>query len=122
MATVQDPLYGLNISDIARICRVSLKTAKRWKAGQAVPPATALMILARDLGALHPDWSGWTISVRGELCSPENWVCSRGDVLSIQFLQAQLTAWRTEALTLREQIEGQLEDQPAPDQWEFAAG
>lgn len=109
-----------NINEIARICAVTVKTARNWKAGKSFPPATAIMVLSRDLGHFNPAWSGWHISLRGELCSPENWTCSKGDVLSIQFLQAQLSAWRNEAQELRKQIEGAFEDQPLPDQWQIA--
>lgn len=122
MVRIPDILSHYKINEIARICAVTVKTARNWKSGKIFPPPTAIMVLSRDLGSFHPAWVGWTVSLRGELCSPENWVCSRGDVLSIQFLQAQLSAWRNEAQELRKQIEGSFEDQPLPAQWEFATG
>lgn len=113
-------LFHYRIKDIARICAVTVKTARNWKQGKAFPPATAIMVLSRDLGCFDLGWAGWQISLRGELCSPENWVVSKGDVLSIQFLQAQLSAWRNEAQELRKQIQDGIEDQPLPENWSIA--
>lgn len=120
MVRIPDILSHYKINEIARICAVTVKTARNWKQGKVFPPATAIMVLSRDLGCFNSDWTGWHISLRGELCSPENWVVSQGDVLSIQFLQAQLSAWRTEAQELRKQIEGAFEDQPEPANWTIA--
>jgi len=47
-------LYGVPITELARICRVSERTARRWKNGVRRPPQTALMIVAADLGAQGP--------------------------------------------------------------------
>lgn len=124
MATRPPELDLFNISEIARICRISLKTAARWKNGQTVPPATALIVLRRDLGCLHPEWRGWTISHRGELCSPENWITTPGAVLAMHFHRSQLSALREEVLILKKQLKteevDQYEEQPLPEQWEYA--
>lgn len=121
MVRVPEILFHYNIKEIARICAVTVKTARNWKAGKVCPPATAIMILSRDLGHLHPRWKGWTISARGELCSPENWVATVGDVLSIQLTQAQLSAYRNENRALRLAVaEMEFEEQPLPTQWEIA--
>jgi len=127
MATRPPELDFFNINEIARLCGISLKTATRWKRGQVVPPETALMVLRRDLGCFHPRWSGWHISGRGELCSPENWIATPGDVLAIQLTQAQLSAYRNENAALKEEIAfleagGYEEDQPLPQEWEYKAG
>lgn len=127
MATVLDILFLFRVNEIAQRCGVSLKTARRWKAGQIVPPPAAIMLLTRDLGYLHPAWTGWVISLRGELCSPENWVATPGDVLSIQLTQMQLSTYRLENKRLKAELEsmqcaGIVEEQPLPDQWEFKAG
>src|SRR5882672_6100053 len=123
MATRPPELDLFNISEIAQLCLISLKTAARWKAGQTVPPATALIVLRRDLGCLHPAWTGWTISARGELCSPENWITTPGAVLAMHFHRAQLSALREEVLILKKQLKGeeldQYEEQPLPEQWEY---
>lgn len=124
MATRAPELDFFTISEIARICRISLKTAGRWKAGQSVPPATALMVLRRDLGCLHSEWTGWTMNSRGELCSPENWITTPGAILAMHFHRAQLSALREEVQNLRNQLRveelDQYEEQPLPSQWEYA--
>lgn len=126
MAAVADILFFFSINEIAHLCEVSLKTAKRWKAGQAVPPPTALMILGKDLECFDAAWKGWQIR-EGILYSPEGWAASPGDVLSIQFTQSQLATYRSENRALKETIStleagGFSEEQPLPDQWEFKAG
>lgn len=127
MAHDSGKYFHFPISDIAAICGVDLSTARRWLRGASCPPPAALTLLQlmrkRDIGCFHAAWRGWTINPRGELCSPENWIATPGDVLSIQFLQAQLASWRLEAMKLREELAGpQMENQPAPDQWEFKVG
>jgi transcriptional regulator with XRE-family HTH domain len=126
MRTPPAALYGINIKEIARICGVSLKTAQRWKAGQSVPPKTALMMLERDLGCFHSEWAGWKISQRGELCSPENWIATPGHVRSLQMMQATLGTYRRENASLKaavRHLEAQASgfvDQPLPQDWEIA--
>jgi hypothetical protein len=124
MVRIPEILFHYSINEIARFCGVSLKTAKRWKTGQAVPPPSAIMVLSRDLGCFNPAWAGWKISLRGELCSPENWIATPGDVLSIQLTQAQLSTYRTENRALKEALAaaeaGFFEEQPLPGQWEIA--
>lgn len=125
MATVPPELYRWGIKEIAQLCGVSLKTAARWKAGQAVPPRTAIMLLSRDLGIFDPAWKGWIIK-GNEIVSPENWIATVGDVLSIQLTQAQLSAYRSENRGLKAEIEAMLaeagycEDQPLPENWTIA--
>lgn len=125
MVRIPEILFHYSINEIARICGVSLKTAQRWKAGQTVPHATAIMVLRRDLGCFDPAWAGWTIH-RNQLCSPENWIATPGDVLSIQLTQAQLSTYRSENRALKAALEqadaAGFEEQPLPDQWEIAAG
>jgi len=126
MLRPEDILYGINVNDIARICKVDVTTARRWKRGAKCPPQTALMILARDLGCLHPNWEGWTINRRGELCSPENWIATPGAVLAMQFTQSQLATYRSENRALKAALAAQdaqeYEEQPLPDQWEYGVG
>lgn len=124
MVQVPEILFRYHINEIARICRVSLKTAQRWKTGQVGIPHTAIMVLSRDVGCFHPEWSGWVISARGELCSPENWITTTGAVLAMHFHRSQLSALREEILILKKQLKGeeldQYEEQPLPEQWEYA--
>lgn len=80
------------------------------------------MILRGDLGCLDPEWTGWLLR-RGQLITPNGFCLSRGDALSVELLQAQLSAWRSETLELRRQIEEAIfEEQPLPSQWEIATG
>lgn len=121
MADPSSPCYGLSTKDIARICKVDLATARRWKRGATCLPETARMILEGDLGCMDPAWRGWRLS-RGTLISPENWIATPGDVLSIQLTQAQLAAYRHENKALRIALdEADIpEAQPLPGQWEIA--
>jgi hypothetical protein len=123
MVQVPEILFHYNINEIARICRVSPKTARRWKAGQVGTPETAIMVLSRDIGTFHPDWIGWSISSRGELCSPENWIATPGAIRAMQFHRSQLSALREEILILKSQLATEeierYEEQPLPDQWEW---
>jgi hypothetical protein len=113
MAKVPPELYGININEIARICRVDLATARRWKRGATCPPKTALMILAGDLGAFDPEWRGWCLR-RGELVSPEGWCITVGDVLSAPLMRAQIAIYQAENFKLRAIAESFGEDQPVP--------
>lgn len=118
-------LLGIPIKEIQRICKVSLKTARRWKAGQNVPPESALMMLRGDLGCFDSAWEGWCLR-NGKLISPENWIATPGDVLAIQLTQAQLSTYRNENRHLKADLAEALlqsfEEQPLPSQWEIATG
>lgn len=104
---------GISIKEIARLCGVSLKTARRWKDGSTCPPKTALSILSGDLGFLSPHWRGWTI--RGEnIVSPEQWTVSRNDALSVPLLHQQIAVLKAENRRLQEALEPKIEDQPQP--------
>lgn len=120
MAGPHPELYGLPASYIARICKVDLATARRWKRGATCPPYTALALLAMDLGAFSVRWKGWKLK-RGILVSPEGWEATPGDVLSIQLTQMQLGDYRRENQHLRERMSAYEipEEQPLPDQWDW---
>jgi hypothetical protein len=64
--------FGTPVKEIAEICAVSLRTAYRWKTGQAYPPPTALklFLLYRDRRVLGEAWEGWLIN-RDTLVDPE---------------------------------------------------
>ena len=115
MKKVPEELYGIRISELARICKVSIKTATRWKRGQSVPPETALMVLTGDLGIFSKDWRRWC--VRGDaLVSPEGWVITSNDVRAAPLLRAQLAVYQAENRQLRK-LDLDIEEQPSPDQW-----
>ena len=107
----------LSVSDIARICGVSLKTAKRWKSGTTCPPPYVAMILRGNLGALDPEWAGWVLKA-GKLYSPEGDEYLLGDVRAVPFMRQQIFTYHTENRKLREQLEG-MEEQPAPSDWDW---
>lgn len=123
MVRIPEILFHYQFNDIARICAVTVKTARNWKTGKVFPPAAAIKLLTRDLGCFHPAWNGWVISARGELCSPENWVATPGDVRAQQFHHTLTAALREEILILKSQLKSEevqrYEEQPLPDQWEW---
>ena len=95
MATRPPELYGRNINEVARICRVSIKTATpRWKDGTTCPPMSARLLLAGDLIAFDPAWSGWRMR-DGFLVSPEGWQVGSGEVLAIRILRQQCSLLRS---------------------------
>ena len=104
-------LYGIPVKEIARICRVDLSTARRWKRGAICPPQTAVWILEGDLGCFDPAWARWRIQ-SGDLVSPEGWAITVNDVLATPLLRAQLATYMTENRKLRGLAESFAEDQP----------
>jgi Phage protein len=112
--TLPPQLIGINVNELARICRVSLKTAMRWKDGTTCPPKSALMLLEGDLGCFDAAWKGWRI-YKGVLVSPEGWEITKGDVISSPLLRQQLAAFKTELKRLREA--DVIQDQPLPSEF-----
>lgn len=108
-------LIGINVNEVARICRVSLKTAGRWKDGTTCPPYAALMLVAADLGCFDPGWHGWTLR-DGFLISPEGWQVGAGEVLAIRILRQQLAVYEAELKRLQGELVS-IHDQPLPDAW-----
>lgn len=121
MAPRPPDFFGFPVSEIARICKVSERTARRWKDGTICPPETALMILRGDLGMFDPEWRGWILR-RGCLISPEGWEIRMPDVLASRLHEAQLGVYRSENRRLKAELEhaltGGMEEQPTPDQWD----
>jgi len=100
--------YGISGEEIARRCRVSIATARRWKRGDMRIPDTAAMILSSDLGQLDPAWCGWVLR-DGKLISPEGCDATPGDVLSLRLLRSQLAAYQAEKRQLMA-----MDEQPQP--------
>lgn len=100
--------YGIPAEVIARICKVDIKTARRWKNGTNRMPETAKMVLVADLGAFSPAFAGWTLR-GGNLVSPEGWMATPGDILSVPLLRAQVAAYQA-----RERAQNAIEEQPLP--------
>lgn len=115
VANPENPLYGIPIKEIARICRVDLTTARRWKRGARCPPESALLLILGDLGCFDPSWKGWRI-YKSSLVSPEGWEIAKGDVISSPILRQQLAAFKAELKRLRETADSRQE-QPLPDVW-----
>lgn len=113
MRDPKDALSFRSIKEIADLCGVSLKTARRYKDGTVCPPPAVLLLLSGDLGSHDQAWAGWR--VRGEvLVSPEGWEITVGDVLSVPLMRAQIQTYQLEFRKMREP---QIEDQPAPETW-----
>jgi hypothetical protein len=100
--------YGIPAETIARLCKVNVRTARRWKAGGRRMPETARMIVAGDLGCFDPAWRGWAFR-DGKLISPEGWEAAPGDVLSIPLMRAQITAYQA-----KERQVLAMDEQPLP--------
>ena len=101
-------LYGIPAETIAALCKVNVRTARRWKKGERKMPEAARMIMAGDLGAFDRAWRGWSFR-DGKLISPDGWEASPGDVMSITLLRAQISAYQAK----ERQIDA-LEEQPLP--------
>jgi hypothetical protein len=71
--------YGIPAEVIARLCKVNVATARRWKRGATRMPEAAKMILSADLSAFSPAFAGWTLR-GGKLVSPEGWEATPGDM------------------------------------------
>jgi hypothetical protein len=101
-------LYGIPAETIALLCKVNVRTARRWKKGERRMPETARMILAGDLGCFDPAWRGWAFR-DGKLISPEGWEASPGAVMSISLMRSQIAAYQAK----ERQIQA-IEEQPLP--------
>jgi uncharacterized protein DUF3653 len=121
----QSVTYGIPAEEIARICQVGIRTARRWKSGESAMPKTAEMLLAGDLGMLDREWRGWKIR-KGQLISPEGWMATPGHVRSLQMMGATLGSYRRENASLKaavKELEAEwdaFEEQPTPSNWEVA--
>ena len=108
-----DGLAWLSIKELAALCQVSEKTARRWKAGTICPPASARMLIEGDLGALDSAWSGWVLR-RGKLWSPDGVEAAPGDIMALPFMRLQIQTYQLEFRQLKMSW---YEDQPLPETW-----
>jgi hypothetical protein len=115
MESRENPLYGIPIKEIARICRVDLTTARRWKRGARCPPETALLLICGDLVAFDPEWRGWRAK-RGRLISPEGWEITVGEVLALPLMRQRLAAYERELKEVKAELV-LTHEQPLPKSW-----
>jgi hypothetical protein len=66
------------------------------------------MILTRDLGVFDPAFSGWKLR-DGQLFSPEGWPASRGEILALPLMRAQIAAYQS----AQRQVQA-MDEQPLP--------
>jgi len=131
MSAYEFTITALSAKDIARICRVDLATARRWRRQASCPPPAALILLELvhhgDLGAVDPAWSGWILR-KGQLISPENWIATPGDVRAMQLKSAQVSALQRDLFAARIELAELhktapwLDEQPLPGEWEIKTG
>jgi len=97
-----------------KLTGISRRTFYRW---QDTPPPWAVLLcklLSGQLGRVHENWSGWTISTIGELCSPENTIFTPGELRSWFFRYEQIRAFKIENEILRKRLKSELMEQPLP--------
>lgn len=103
-----DECFNFSEEEIARLCGVSVATARRWRRGVTQPSQSARMILAADLGCFDPAWRGWTIR-RGKLISREGWEATPGEVLAIPLMHGKISAYQAWARAVHA-----IDEQPPP--------
>jgi len=75
-----------NDADLARLCDVSPRTVRRWRASGDWPPVARLAAaqLSGDLGTLFPAWRGWM--VHGDtLTAPDGRTVSQAQILQLDW-------------------------------------
>jgi hypothetical protein len=115
MAHPDNPLYGISIKEIARICQVDLTTARRWKRGARCPPKSALLLILGDLGAFGNEWRGWIIR-EDKLISPEGWEIKAGEVLAVPLMRQQIAVYQSELRQIAARVL-MMQEQPTADEW-----
>lgn len=104
--------------DLAEFFGVHISTARRWRREQNAPPAV-IMLLSQDLGVFDAKARGWCIR-NGCLISPEQLVIPLAKVLSIPFMDAQITNLQRDIKEMRVYRDTGLENQPEPVEWDLA--
>jgi hypothetical protein len=87
----------LSIKACAGLLGCSVSTVKAWDRGVYRVPWSAVKLLRLfrlgDLGALRPEWRGWTLNRNG-IVSPEGRAYGRGDLAWWSLTCRQAAAWR----------------------------
>lgn len=90
---------------LAAFAGVSERTARRWRR-DGIPPRFAALarLLAGELDAVAPAWSGWTLDRRG-LVSPEGWTFTPGELRAVPIQYQRVAALERERLALRRRLD-----------------
>jgi hypothetical protein len=91
-------LYGITAEVIAKIAKVHVTTARRWKRGEE-PPYAALRLIefvtTGNLEVADSTWTGWRLR-DGKLIAPHGEEFTRGEILSIRFMAQQVAHLQSE--------------------------
>jgi len=71
-----------------------IATARRWKRGERRPPATSLMILAEDLGAVSIPPGRDDAFARANILSPESCGATPGEIMALSLMRLQITSYQ----------------------------
>ena len=87
----------LGVKACAELLGCSISTVKAWDRGAYRVPWSVVKLLRLfrlgDLGALRPEWRGWTLNRNG-MVSPEGRAYDRGDLAWWSLTCRQAEAWR----------------------------
>jgi hypothetical protein len=87
----------LSVKACAELLGCSMSSVKAWDRGVSRVPWSVVKLLRvfrlGDLGALQPEWRGWSIG-RAGLVSPEGYTYKRGDLSWWSLTCRQADAWR----------------------------
>lgn len=90
---------------LARFAGVSERTARRWRRDGIPARYVALAeLLAGELGAVAPAWSGWTLDRRG-LTSPEGWTFTPGELRAVPIQYQRVAALERERADFRRRFD-----------------
>lgn len=98
---------GLHVTDewLRDVAGAHRTTVGRWRAGQRLPRAVALLIRVMHHGELelvHDAWRGYRLERRtGTLWTPADWPCRPADIAAIQYRTAQVRALEHELASRR---------------------
>jgi len=84
-----DRIEYVTAEQMASLCGVSIRTAKRWIVSGLPPMASALAVRV-FLGVLVDDWLGWHISADGLLIAPSGRGLRPGEIEALTWLKSQL--------------------------------
>ena len=89
---------GVKADELAALCGVSIRTARRWIANGYMPSGLAIgfkLLKDGDLGNLHKAWRGWRL-VGDKIYSPDGWDFRPGEIAAIPLRDQLIKALRAE--------------------------